>query len=326
MPRGTPVSEEQALEMNRLYKSGQTIAEIAAKYGLHSSSVSRYVHHPFSMARSLSRHASRSMSRDLSTNRTAGDEKEEENLGISAIRERTSRSRSRSKSRAMEYEQAKELVEAGDVFKDHPRKHGHMPEHFHEDRLAFCKQLLDAPRDDVVFGDHKTFMLADGTVYLQYLPHDMPHVPLQHAPTARFSVWLGITANGDRMIDLVEGTLNSEKYVEILSHHFPKKNMKLLHNHSAINIAEPTTRWLKNNKVEMVENMPIHSADLNPAETLWEPIIHMVRAKRPTTAEELRDAIVKSLSAVLTPNFVRDHVETYYRSLEECIDRGGKHV
>jgi hypothetical protein len=141
-------------------------------------------------------------------------------------------------------------------------------------------------------------------------------------------VWGGVSKFGKTPLIVIEKTLDSSGYCEVLKDY---KNWlsklgpisgsaSLLHDNARMHVSAHTNAYLQQEGIQVVPNWPANSPDLNPIELVWAWMSGVVKKMRPKTKAELVDVVNNvwdSLTQDMIDNFVNavpKRMEAVYRS------------
>lgn len=198
-------------------------------------------------------------------------------------------------------------------------------------RLAFAKKSIKDRVDwsKIIWSDEKKFNL-DGPDGIRYYWHDLRYEP-NYLSRRTFGggtlmVWGAFV--GNQLFDLViiETTMNSEKYKEMLSkclQPFIKRGWTFMHDGASIHQSKETKEWLKINKIPVLE-WPANSPDLNPVENLWGTLTRAVFAngRQFKSKEELKAEVLKQWD-LIKPKELSNLVESMSNRIVEVIAKHG---
>uniref|UniRef100_A0A8C6K5C0 Transposase Tc1-like domain-containing protein n=1 Tax=Nothobranchius furzeri TaxID=105023 RepID=A0A8C6K5C0_NOTFU len=119
-------------------------------------------------------------------------------------------------------------------------------------------------------------------------------------PTVKYGggsvmVWGCLAASGTGRLAVINGTMNSTVYQNILKENVRpsvhqlklKPSWVLQQDNDPELTSKSTSEWLKNNKMKTLE-WPSQSPDLNPVEMLWHDLKKEVHARKPSNKAELQ--------------------------------------
>ncbi len=82
-------------------------------------------------------------------------------------------------------------------------------------------------------------------------------------------VWGCISVYGMGSLHVLEGTMNSERYIKVLEQHMlPSRLLVFQQDNAKSHTAAITTAWLRSRRVQVL-NWPVCSPDLSPIENIW---------------------------------------------------------
>ena len=198
------------------------------------------------------------------------------------------------------------------------------------DRLKFCHAFKSKPAEwweRVVFSDESTFQQLRGNGY-NYVRRPVgerlnPKYTLKtvkHPPSVM--VWGAISAKGRCGLEIFDKgvKINAAKYVEVLESklkiHMTLTNTSIFQQDSApCHTAKVVKKWLKDNSVQVLENWPPNSPDLNVIENCWSAMKKKVAAHSPTSEADLK----RILKEVWVKEINPDYCKTLVHSMPERI-------
>jgi transposase len=165
-------------------------------------------------------------------------------------------------------------------------------------RLKWCRNHINWADEwqNIIFTDESRFCLhkSDGRTRVWRRPGEKYHKECVNT-TVKFNggsamFWGCFSWWGVGPLVLIEGNMNSESYVNILSKHFVPWTNELAAAHpdepqltfqqdlAAIHTSEYTTWWMETHGFNILD-WSSHSPDLNPIENLWEHLDSEVRKR-----------------------------------------------
>uniref|UniRef100_A0A9J7WZK0 Tc1-like transposase DDE domain-containing protein n=1 Tax=Cyprinus carpio carpio TaxID=630221 RepID=A0A9J7WZK0_CYPCA len=136
-------------------------------------------------------------------------------------------------------------------------------------------------------------------------------------------VWGCVSALGKGNLHFCEGTINAEKYIEILEHNMLPSRRHLFQGRPCIfqqdnakpHSAHITKSWLRRKRLRVLD-WPACSPDLSPIENVWRIL------KRPKTVEKLEACIRQEWDNIPIPK-LEQLVSSVPRRLQTVIKRRG---
>lgn len=112
-------------------------------------------------------------------------------------------------------------------------------------------------------------------------------------------IWGCIGSRGTGSICILNRTMNTEVYVDVLEHkllptvekYFGDGNFIFQQDNASCHKSNNSKKWLEENNVPVLE-WPANSPDMNPIESLWNILKRNVRNKAPQTLGQLKEDIV----------------------------------
>ncbi|KAK3567068.1 hypothetical protein QTP86_009264 [Hemibagrus guttatus] len=153
-------------------------------------------------------------------------------------------------------------------------------------------------------------------------------------PTVKYGgdsvmVWGCIAASGPGRLAVINGTMNSAVYQNILKENFRpsvcdlklKQTWVLQQDNDPKHTSKSTSEWLKKNKMKTLE-WPSQSPDLNPIEMLWHDLKKVVHARKPSNVAELQQ-FCKDEWAKIPPQRCNRLIASYQKRLIAVVAAKG---
>lgn len=152
--------------------------------------------------------------------------------------------------------------------------------------------------------------------------------PTVHGGGGRM-VWGAFDGHGTLILHTVEGTLNSERYVEILRGHLlplnrERRDLLFQQDNATPHVSRRTLAFLQENHVSVLP-WPPQSPDLNPIEHLWGHLKQQLEGLRIQTTAELL-AAAHHLWRNLSPEVVTNLIRSMPERVQAVIRARGGHT
>ncbi len=146
---------------------------------------------------------------------------------------------------------------------------------------------------------------------------------------ALLMVWGCISAYGMGSLHVLEGTINAERYIEILEQHMLPSRRRLFQGRPCVfqqdnakpHTAAITTAWLHSRRV-CVLHWPVCSPDISPIENIWLIIKLKICQRRPQTLQQLEIYIRQEWDQIPTPK-LQKLITSMPRHLQTVLKRRG---
>ncbi len=124
-------------------------------------------------------------------------------------------------------------------------------------------------------------------------------------------VWGCVSALGKGNLHFCDGTINAEKYIEILEHNMLPSRRHLFQgrpcifqqDHAKPHSAHITKSWLRRKRVRVLD-WPACSPDLSPIENVWRILKRKMRQRRPRTVAHLKTCLQEEWDKLHLKHFI----------------------
>ena len=204
-------------------------------------------------------------------------------------------------------------------------------------RLLWARAHLrwtDAKWKSVLWSDESTFQIVFGKCGRRVLrtkeEKDHPDCYGRKVQKpASVMVWGCVSASGMGNLHICEGTINAERYIQVLEQHMLPSKQRLFHGRPCLfqqdnakpHSARLTTAWLRSKRVRVLD-WPACSPDLSPIENVWRIMKRKIRQRRPRTVEQLK-LYIKQEWERIPPTKLQQLVSSVPKHLLSVVKRKG---
>jgi len=191
----------------------------------------------------------------------------------------------------------------------------------HPKRLAFARFWKNpVPNTKLYFSDEKMFVANDLGCRTQFVRPGEAPLPRQNSrwPSSRLMAWMVIGPGFKHLVIFsAKERLNAETYIskclgdrEFLQE-IRQEGAILQQDGAACHRAAPTKLFIRKMKIDLMEDWPPRSPDLNPCELAWSVMQSHVTRANPVTEQELQGAILAAFAS-LTLDYINRLIQEFY--------------
>ena len=194
-------------------------------------------------------------------------------------------------------------------------------------RKNWCGKMKTKGMDfwkNVVFSDETIMELHPNRRLYVRRPPGQGLNPKYTTQTVKFGgkrvmFWGYIKYSGERFLTKVDGKINSENYIQLLSQHL--MDGVYLHeifqqDNAPAHTSEKTRTFMSENGIQLLEDWPPQSPDLNIIENLWNLLKRKVEARMPRIASELCAFVLEEFYKISD-----DYIQKLYNSIPRRLSQ-----
>lgn len=197
-------------------------------------------------------------------------------------------------------------------------------------RLSFVKNLLTMNLHYVLWSDEKMWQL-DSTGQVHWVKKGAPR-PTREVKviTASVMVWGCVWWSGKTELCICEQNIDADYYINILINYLlpyiPDSNRyKFQQDNARPHTAKKTKSWLANFGVNLLEDWPADSPDINPIEHVWSWMKTYVSKEGPTDKASLIKAIEAAWDEI-PQSVIQSYIGRLNNVCQQIIAAGGDHI
>ncbi len=205
-----------------------------------------------------------------------------------------------------------------------------------KNRSKFCRDRVHWTKEDwhrVVFSDESRFELFPRRKILVRRTSKEKFctdcvVPRVQQGGGSVMVWGCITSKGPGEFQVIDGTMNSDRYIETMKNYMQPSVHRLLgedfifqQDNAPCHTSKKTKQWFESKEIELLE-WPARSPDLNPIENLWNWLGMEVAKQKPSTVAELRALLIEMWQKI-DQKICLKLIESMPNRMKECKNAKG---
>lgn len=200
-------------------------------------------------------------------------------------------------------------------------------------RLEYSLFHRDDFFSNVIFTDESYFSLNRNTkkVFIFYGEEELKFSPW-HNPDEAVMIWGAICRRGKIGIQFLEGSIDGDKYLDLLKDEFPhggdakygKGKWRFMHDGAGAHRLLKVKDWIDDNMPKTLRH-PAQSPDLNPIELVWGFMKDFVEKRFPVDKNDLMELILMAWDS-LPNNIINQYIDNLSIVMQKIIDNNGGNV
>jgi transposase/predicted transcriptional regulator len=195
-------------------------------------------------------------------------------------------------------------------------------------RLTWCKKNSKRRWEKVIFSDETSIELDRCKTRRWHPKGKRPKVGKTKF-SRKIMFWSAIGANCKAPLIVLKGTVNTDKYIELLESHFLpwfRENCPATHTFQQDNApahkSKRSIAFINDQNLKLLD-WPANSPDLNPIENIWSVLKNAVEKRSPKTLEELERAAIEEWDKI-DQQTIRKTIKTMNRRIDQVLERKGE--
>ena len=153
--------------------------------------------------------------------------------------------------------------------------------------------------------------------------------PTVHSSSGKLLVWGGFSADGTRKLATIPGTLNTERYIHILTDNLlpldlAARGMTFQQDNAPSHKSRRTLQFFETEGIQVLP-WPPQSPDLNPMENLWSYLKDRLEIIEVHSMAELSDAVYREWAAI-SPEVLENLIDSMCRCVQAVVAAGVRHT
>jgi transposase len=193
------------------------------------------------------------------------------------------------------------------------------------ERLYYCIDNMENDWRNIIFTDESMIILSNERRIVWKHRESPPPIKCVKQFKQSFMVWGGVWYEGRTELAIIDGTLDADKYQQILSKYLiePGYTLELdvLQDQATPHTAESTDEFISEKGITMINN-PRSSPEVNPIEKVWGLIKQQQGSQMPNSLEELKQLIIRLWNEI-PQNTIKQFIRHNSTVVNEIIEAEG---
>lgn len=212
-----------------------------------------------------------------------------------------------------------------------------------QDRLKFCRQYSSWTEEDwsrVIFSDESSFscFANKGSIRVRRRPGERYKIEcvvptVKHPLTVH--IWGCFSSRGTGALRILprKTSMNSSWYLETLENclvptvhaHFQDDSCYFQDDNAPCHRSKVVKEWFQHQGIQLIQNWPGNSPDLNPIENLWAIIGKEVRDRHPNSRTSLEEVIQEAWSSPAVAQSIQKLISSMPKRIKATLMKKGHH-